>query len=248
MSLLKSLTLSSFIVTHDQLENVTTFLSSRVTMIQIHMNNITCNDHRKSCPGVQFHLSEHDNLQMLGLHNVPVSQLQVNTQHLEECNIGRLPSSVIISCLTSLPAAHNLHRLHCGNVRDTDIHSLMTTLQILSQLEELYIYEIDLTDNRLVMTTDMTRLKQISLYIVSMKSSDLQFDLINTISSLSQSVGVLLVDCTVTPETEYETVKEDIRKSNSFTVTFDGINRASKNVFRFHKSSKTAVWHICTDY
>jgi hypothetical protein len=220
MPLLQGLCLESLIVTHDQLESLTTVLTSRVTMTQIDLEHITCSDHRESCPGIDIKLSGHKNLQVLGLNNVPVSQLEVNTQHLEEFYIGECPPGVIRFSQTSLAAAISLRILGCDNLSGTSLLIIIATIPELLQLEELLIIKTDLSDNSLVLTTDMTRLHRIELQQVSMTSLALRA-LSRSVSTLSQSVELILYECKVTPDAEYVAVKNEIRRSASFIVTSD---------------------------
>jgi hypothetical protein len=50
---------------------------------------------------------------------------------------------------------------------------------------------------------------------------------------MSQSINVVLLDCSVTPETEYATVKKEIRESDRFTVIFDGLDANGMTDFTF---------------
>lgn len=230
MPQLQSVCLECLKLSHDQLEKVTKLLKSRPTMTQIGLENIVCSDHEVPC--IVLDLCKHDDLQLLILQKVLVSQLTVNTNHLEDCWIGRLDSRTIRSCLTCLPDAQSLRILYIRGLCYTDVPTLIETIPKLLQLKEIYIHDADLRNNIIVMETDMKRLEYFELLRVSMTSSDVQA-LADTVSRQTKSIIVMLWQCKITPKAKFELVKKDIGCSDRFVVTFNGKSTDGYLAFRF---------------
>ncbi|XP_060586304.1 uncharacterized protein LOC132742043, partial [Ruditapes philippinarum] len=78
--------------------------------------------------------------------------------------------------------------------------------------------EEDLNESSLLLSRDMLNVERVKLWFIEMSAESLQ-NFITVLENLPQSVTVTMVD--ITPETEFDRVRENIRSSQTFHVIQD---------------------------
>lgn len=233
MPSVQSFRLGGLFLSHDQWQNIVTFVTSRKTMTSVNLHAIICTDHGETCPDCVLDFSRHVNITFLGLDSVPATNLHINPACLEELDIGTLPDRQISSCLRQLQRSQNLRKVLCTALHKDDIDVLIETIPTLEKLEELYIYDSDLGDSRLTLSSSMKELNYIQLNEVKLSCPAFR-GLTDTVSLPVQSVTVCLANCTVSPENEYQTLKTNITENKEkFSVILDGLDEDKDEVFKF---------------
>ncbi|XP_060564214.1 uncharacterized protein LOC132723505 [Ruditapes philippinarum] len=235
---LECLNISCFTMTHEVMETLLNFLTSKKSMKEITLYNLYCSDHGTSCRGFNLDLSQHSQLRCLGLGEIPVSQLNMDVSLLEECSVGKLyKPGVVSSYLSQLPAASKLQTFMCCNLESSsDIETMLQTLSLLYHVKHVWLYYINLGERSLTLSPQMINIERVELYDITMSCSVL-YDLITVINKLPHTVTVQMEGCDIKPETEFENFKTFIKQSDNFVVTID--DTSGVYVFQFKTTTST---------
>ncbi|XP_060584957.1 uncharacterized protein LOC132740913 [Ruditapes philippinarum] len=231
---LQCLHLSCFIMCHSEMAAMFDFLTDKISMMDIKLLSLYCSDHDTSCMGFNFDISGHSHLRCLGLHDIPVSQLNINVSLLEECTVGELfKPDVLKSYLRRLPAACKLQTLECGDLESSDdIETMLQTLPLLHHVKDLRLHGINLGERSIELSCQMSNIENVILWYMTMSCTALH-DLITVVSDLPHSVTVEMRGCDITPETEFEKLKASAKDSDKIMVTIDDTIQSGEYVFEF---------------
>ncbi|XP_053393012.1 uncharacterized protein LOC128555244 [Mercenaria mercenaria] len=134
MEYLQVLTLASFCMSHNDMDLLLRFLTRKTSMRQIVLYRIRCTKNN-TCNGHTLDLSLHENLQVFGLDNIPLSRFILKPASLEECWIGQLPSHILSKIFADLQNSRNLHTLY--RLKHDDICAMLQSLPSLCQVKHL---------------------------------------------------------------------------------------------------------------
>ncbi|XP_060578465.1 uncharacterized protein LOC132735526 [Ruditapes philippinarum] len=231
---LECLYIDCFTMTHEVMETLLNFLTSKKSMKEIKLYSLYCSDHKTSCTGFNLDLSQHSQLSHLRLSKIPVSQLNIDVSLFEECGVGELyKPGVVSSYLSQLPAASKLQSFKCRSLESSsDIDTMVQTLPLLHLLKDVRLSKINLGERSLKLSPQMINIKLVYLSCITMSCSVLH-DLITVINKLPHTVTVQMFGCDIKPETEFEKFKTFIKQSDNFVVTSDGTLRSGRYVFVF---------------
>ncbi|XP_053379341.1 uncharacterized protein LOC123527943 [Mercenaria mercenaria] len=244
ISQLRAIDIDCFKMEHDVLKEFLNYIINRKSMADIRLQNLHCVTHDISCGEMNLDFSQHSDLRTLGLSYIPVSQLKVNVSSLEDCNVGYLSKpGLSTSFLRELTAASKLHSFRCGGLKSSvDIETLLQTLPLLVPVKEVKLGFINLGERSLSLSPEMVNIQDVYLYKVTMSGSSLR-NLVKVVEKLPHSVTVRMLDCNITPETEFADVKKYIKTSENFVVTFDGIDRYDWYEFVFQTTEAGSRVH-----
>ncbi|XP_060588569.1 uncharacterized protein LOC132743988 [Ruditapes philippinarum] len=238
---LEYLCLTYFTMTHEIMERLLIFLTSKKSMKEIILYELKCSDHDTDDISCRFNLdlSQHLHLRYLGLTRIPVSKINMDASLLEQCTVGELhqPGDAS-SFLSRLPAASKLHTLMCQHIKSScDIETMLKTLPLLHYMKEVWLYGINLGEKSLKLSPKMTNIELVALYYITMSCTVLNdlisVDLITVINKLPHTVTVCLEGCDIKPETEFENFKTLIKNSDIFVITHDGTLKSGTYRFEF---------------
>jgi hypothetical protein len=237
---LECLYIEGFIMTHKVMETLLNFLTSKKSMKEIRLYNLYCSDHGTSCRGFNLDLSQHSQLRCLGLHDIHVSQLNMDVSLLEKCDVGDLyKPGVVASYLSKLPAASKLQRFWCRDLESSsDIETMLQTLPLLHHMKEVRLYRINLGERSLTLLPQMINIERVVLWKITMSCSVLH-DLITVINKLPQAVTVNIWVCNIKQKIEFEKLKTFIKHSDNFLVTRDVTLMSGKYMFVFKTKTST---------
>ncbi|XP_053379417.1 uncharacterized protein LOC123527516 [Mercenaria mercenaria] len=244
ISQLRAIYIDCFKMEHDVLKEFLNYIINRKSMAEIRLYNLHCVTHDISCGEMNLDFSQHSDLRTLGLSHIPVSQLKVNVSSLEDCTVGHLSKpGLFTSLLRELPAASKLHTFMCGYLKSSgDIETLLQTLPLLVPVKEVTLWYINLGERSLSLSPEMVNIQFVYLYEVTMSGSSLH-NLVKVVEKLPHSVTVRMIDCNITPETEFADVKKYIKTSENFVVTFNGISQYDTYVFEFQTTEAGSRVH-----
>ncbi|XP_053389104.1 uncharacterized protein LOC123543673 [Mercenaria mercenaria] len=94
----------------------------------------------------------------------------------------------------------------------------VSQLKVNSQVKHVELSFINLGERSL--PPEMANIESVHLRCINMSASTLR-DLVKVVEKLSHKVTVIIEDCKIEPETEFEHVKQYIRSSQNFRVTED---------------------------
>ncbi|XP_060555853.1 uncharacterized protein LOC132716568 [Ruditapes philippinarum] len=237
---LECLSIEWFTMSHEVMETLLNFLTSKNSMKEIKLYNLDCSDHGTSCRGLNFDLSQHSQLRSLGFIRIPVSQLNTDVSLLEDCDVGALyKPGVVSSYLSQLPAAGKLQRFECCDLESSsDIETMLQTLSLLYHVKDVRLYYINLGERSLTLSPQMINIESVNLLYITMSCSVLH-DLISVINKLPHTVTVLIQGCDIKPETEFENFKTFIKQSDNFVVTICGTLKSGVYRFEFKTTTST---------
>jgi hypothetical protein len=236
---LECLYIECFTMTHEVMETLLNFLTSKKSMKEIRLYSLYCSDHKNtSCRGFNLDLSQHSQLRSFGLTLIPVSQLNMDVSLLEECEVGELyKPGVVSSYLSQLPAASKLQECRCSDLESSsDIETMLQTLSLLYHVKDVGLWRINLGERSLTLSPQMINIERVGLYKITMSCSVL-YDLITVINKLPHTVTVWIQGCDIKPETKFENFKTFIKQSDNFVVTGDGTLKSGEYLFRFKTTS-----------
>ncbi|XP_060604579.1 uncharacterized protein LOC132757337 [Ruditapes philippinarum] len=119
-----------FTMTHEVMETLLNFLTSKKSMKEIRLYNLYCSDHDTSCRGFNLNLSQHSKLRCLELGNIHVSQLDMDVSLLEECDVGELyKPGVVSSYLCQLSEAMAVYMEGCNIKPETEFENFKTFIK-----------------------------------------------------------------------------------------------------------------------
>jgi hypothetical protein len=220
---LECLFISCFTMTHEVMETLLNFLTSKKSMEEITLYTLFCSDHKNtSCRGFNLDLSQHSQLRSLVLSNIPVSQLNMDVSLLEECTVGKLyKPGVVSSYLSQLPAASKLQTFKCASLESSsDIETMLQTVPLLYHVKDVMLTRMNLGERSLTLSPQMINIERVNLCYITMSCSVLH-DLITVINKLPHTVTVYMIGCDIKPETEFEKFKTFIKQSDNFVVSSD---------------------------
>ncbi|XP_060583145.1 uncharacterized protein LOC132739442 [Ruditapes philippinarum] len=231
---LECLHIDGFTMAHGAMETLLNFLTSKISLKDVQLCSLYCSDHDTSCKGFNIDLSQHSHLRGLGLHQIPVSKLNMNASLLEKCTIGNLyKPGVVSSFLSQLPAASKLHTFTCNFLESSsDIETMLQTLPLLLHVKHVRLLGINLGDRSLTLSPKMINIEYINMYRIKMSCSVLH-DLITDITKLPDTVSVDVRGCDINPETEFENFKAFVKNSDNYVVTFDDTTQYGNYLFQF---------------
>ncbi|XP_045212363.2 uncharacterized protein LOC123563570 [Mercenaria mercenaria] len=234
MHQLEALHLYAFVMNHAQLNEMMTYIVQRTKMKDIALLNLKCRDHNSACSGYQLDLSRHESLRLLSLDNLPISHLSVNVSVLEESVVGRLSSSSVLSSfLTALETATRVRRFTCRNFNSTNqIDEMVNIMGEMSHLRYVGILYIDFGEREHLLSSKMSNIELVRLVEATMKCCLLR-NLVKIIKTFKQSVTIVLFNCNVTTEDEYEIVKKEIKADELILVLFDGVLKSQSKQYSF---------------
>jgi hypothetical protein len=237
---LECLFINCFTMTHEVMETLFNFLTSKKSMEEIRLRSLYCSDHDTSCRGFNFDLSQHSHLRCLGLSGIPVSQLNIDVSLLEKCGVGKLyEPGVVSSYLSQLPAASKLQAFRCRDLESSsDIETMLKAFPLLHHLKEVRLFKINLGGRSLTLSPKMVNIERVYMSCITMSCSVLD-DLINVIKTLPHAVKVQMADCDIKPEKEFEDLKKDLKDSDNSVVTFDGTLKSGVYMFEFTTTKST---------
>ncbi|XP_060577424.1 uncharacterized protein LOC132734654 [Ruditapes philippinarum] len=237
---LECLYIEGFIMTHKVMETLLNFLTSKKSMKEIRLYTLYCSDHGTSCRGFNLDLSQHSQLKCIGLHEIHVSQLNMDVSLLEKCDVGDLyKPGVVASYLNQLPAARKLQRFWCRDLKSSsDIETMLQTLPLLHHMKEVRLYRINLGERSLTLLPQMINIEGVVLWKITMSCSVLN-DLKTVINKLPHTVTVNIWGCDIKPETEFGKFKTSLKHSDNFVVTRDGTLMSGMYIFVFKTTKCT---------
>ncbi|XP_060592662.1 uncharacterized protein LOC132747328 [Ruditapes philippinarum] len=146
---LECLYIDGFTMTHEVMETLLNFLTSKKSMKEIKLYSLYCSDHDTSCRGFNLDLSQHSQLRNLGLSYIPVSQLNMDVSLLEKCVVRKLyKPGVVSSYLSQLQAASKLQTFVCSDLESSsDIETMLQTLSLLYHVKYVQLARINLEDD-----------------------------------------------------------------------------------------------------
>ncbi|XP_060608034.1 uncharacterized protein LOC132760141 [Ruditapes philippinarum] len=162
---LECLCISYFTMTHEVMETLLNFLTSKKSMKEIIVYGLNCSDHDTSCRGFNLDLSQHSQLRRLGLNCIPVSQLNMDVSLLEEGGVGKLyKPGVVSSYLSQLPAASKLQTFRCSDLKSSsDIETMLQTLPLLYHVKYVQLFSMNLGERSLTLTPQMINIERVDL-------------------------------------------------------------------------------------
>ncbi|XP_060581708.1 uncharacterized protein LOC132738257 [Ruditapes philippinarum] len=231
---LEYLHIQSFTMTHEVLETLLNFLTSKKSMKEIRLYGLNCSDHDTSCRGFNLDLSQHSQLRCVGFGKIPVSQLNMDVSLLEECIVGKLyKPGVVSSYLSQLPAASKLDTLWCSKLESSsDIETMLQTLSLLPHIKDVRLKRMNLGERSLTLSPQMINIERVYLFYITISCSVLH-DLITVINKIPHTVTVLMEGCDIKPETEFKKFKTFIKQLDNFVVTYDGTLKSEVYMFVF---------------
>ncbi|XP_060605501.1 uncharacterized protein LOC132757999 [Ruditapes philippinarum] len=232
---LECLKISSFTMTHEVMETLLNFLTSKKSMKHIDLSNLYCSDHgNTSCWGFNIDLSQHLHLRGLGLYTIPVSQLKMNVSLLEKCTVGNLyEPGVVSSYLSRLPEASKLQIFRCFHLKSSsDIDTMILKLPLLLYVKDVWLAGINLGKRTIKLSPEMRNLKLVFLDVITMSCSVLH-DLIKVINKLPQTVTIRIEGCYIKTKREFENFKRFVKHSDKFFINYDGTMQSRKYGFEF---------------
>ncbi|XP_060556992.1 uncharacterized protein LOC132717521 [Ruditapes philippinarum] len=238
---LECLYIDSFTMTHEKMETLLNFPTSKKSMKEISLYNLYCSDHKNtSCRGFNFDLSQHSQLRCLGLGEIPVSQLNMDVSLLEVCHVGELyKPGVVSSYLSQLPAASKLQTFKCSYLESSsDIETMLQTLSLLYHVKDVRLYYINLGERSLTLSPQMINIECVVLWHITMSCSVL-YELITVINKLPHTVTVWMYGCDIKPETEFKKFKTFIKQSDNVVVTYDDTLKSGVYMFEFKTITST---------
>ncbi|XP_060605535.1 uncharacterized protein LOC132758034 [Ruditapes philippinarum] len=236
---LECLYIDCFTMTHEVMETLLNFLTSKKSMKEIILYSLNCSDHDTSCRGFNLDLSQHSQLRNLGLSYIPVSQLNMDVSLLEECIVGELyKPGVVSSYLSQLPAANKLQTFRCVDLRSSsDIETMLQTVPLLYHVKYVSLVRMNLGERSLTLSPQMINIERVNLFYIITMSCSVLHDLITVINKLPHTVTVGMEGCDIKPETEFENFKTFIKQSDNFVVTYDGTLKSGVYLFEFKTST-----------
>ncbi|XP_060575099.1 uncharacterized protein LOC132732643 [Ruditapes philippinarum] len=232
---LECLYIHSFTMSHEVLETLLNFLTSKKSMKEITLESLNCSDHDTSCRGFTLDLSQHSQLRCLGLLGIPVSPSNIDVSLLEECTVGELyKPGVVSSYLSQLPAASKLHTFTFGGLdSSSDIETMLQILPLLHHVKHVMLCDISLGERSLILSPQMTNIELVTLCDITM-SCPVLYNLITVINKLPQTVTIQMAGCDKKPTTEFENFKIFIKHSDNFVVTYDDTSKSGEYRFDFN--------------
>lgn len=235
---LEKLYLRNIQMSHNQLETLLGFLSSKPSMKQLGLKHIECISHTElsgtECPGVSLNLSKHSQLQFLELGEIPVSNLEINTQSLEISFVAMLPSSEIFSSvLSSLQSAKGLRRFYCGFLTESEyVEILLASVPRFVAPEHIWLTNIDVGNSNVILSPEMHKLEKIVMMSVKM-GSDFLSQLFHQAVALEQEITVCLFEVEIKPGDDESCAKDQIRNSKRAVILLDGKDEEGRDEFMF---------------
>ncbi|XP_053378893.1 uncharacterized protein LOC123526342 isoform X2 [Mercenaria mercenaria] len=229
MGRLISLEFVGVCLSHLDIERLFGFITKQTTMTEISLKGIKCSDSKAECMSYCLDLSKHKKLEMLHLDDIIVSNVHVDTSSLKTCWIGQLPVDVYSSLVKGLQHATCLRTMFII-LTEGLLTNFIDTLPTLENLRHLFIYKSNLGDKSLIVPIEMTRIDEVCFFNFTMTCTALRI-LIASIDMLPQSVTISLAACTVIQQEEYEQIKDEIKASPQYKVTYDGFHK--DKIYRF---------------
>ncbi|XP_045188973.2 uncharacterized protein LOC123546611 [Mercenaria mercenaria] len=230
---------------HELIEKLFVWLEKNKSFRQIKIARVQCSDHHSNnCQYSDFifDISEHRNLKVVGLGNMCVSKVKVNSLSLEEfwaeCN-----DTIVTSFLTSyVPSASKLHTFVVEFIDSiATVEHILNTLPYLDNLCHLQLKGMDIQQRELKLTSRHT-VKHVRLIEIKMESRALQ-KLIEEFGTYSHSVSVEIASCVVRPNSDnggvsFEKLRDMILVSETkFTVIANARCCGHDNAFAFRTIS-----------
>jgi hypothetical protein len=219
---LEALHLYAFQMAHTQLKEMIYFIEQHTIMKDIAILNLKCADH-DLCSGCQLDLSGHRKLRLLSIDNVPLSKLLINVSELEDCVVGKISnSSVLSSFLTALKSAIRVQGLTCRHISSTDeIDKMIETISSMPNLSFIRLLYSDLGERQVFLSNKMSSLQLVRFVEVIMKCCVL-CDIVMVIKSFPKPVTIELSKCTVCTETDFDEFKTEIKKDSKILFVHEG--------------------------
>ncbi|XP_060552568.1 uncharacterized protein LOC132713880, partial [Ruditapes philippinarum] len=232
---LECLNLYCFTMTHEVMETLLNFLTSKKSMTHIELSQLYCSDHENtSCRGFNIDLSQHLHLKGLGLDSIPVSQFKMNVSLLEKCTVGNLyEPGVVSSYLSKLPAANKLQVFRCFSLKSSShIDTMLLKLPLLLYVKDVWLAGINLDKRSITLSPEMRNLKLVFLDGFTMSCSVL-YDLLKVINRLPQSVTIRIDGCYIKTEREFQRFRRFVKLSDKFLINHDGTTKSRMYGFEF---------------
>lgn len=203
-------------------------------MKQIAVGLLQCSDHRMECSGFGIDLSKHSSLQMLELGDIPLSDVKVNTTALERCRIGKFdPCStsslnVLSKVLNCLVNAKELQELMVFDFESQEeVTNILKSIPSFEKLQVIIFKRIDVKEQRLILPKSVNHIK-----LCDVQMSSVAF---RNIVDRTENVPVKfeLLGCSITPQNEYKTIKNELRNSSHYEIWCDEHSQESEEQFVF---------------
>ncbi|XP_053406908.1 uncharacterized protein LOC128559421 [Mercenaria mercenaria] len=240
--ILNSIDLYCISLKHELIRKILTWLEERKCMKQIKVARIKCLDHPDyNCNSDEFifDLSEHKHLDIVGVGDICVADVKVNSLALQEFWAGgREP--VVTSFLTSYaPSAIKLHTLVLEFIDSAAVvECILNKLPYLDGIRYLQLKDMDLQEREVILTKKQT-VKHLRLIELKMESRALN-NLIEALGTYNNPVTVEIASCDIRPDKNDENICfENIRDmiDNKFTVITNLRCSGHDNAFAFRTVS-----------
>jgi hypothetical protein len=240
---LDCLYIDNFTMSHEVMKTFFDFLARKKSMKDIRLFGLYCMDHKSSCRGLIMDLAGHSNLRCLALSKIPLSQLKINIVALDECYVGEIHETCVLSSyLNQLATASKLQSFWCGHIASSSaIEALLQTIPLLLNVKEVWMSRIDLGERTITLSPHMGNIELVYLMKMKMSCAVLQ-NLISDVNKLARPVAVYMRGCEIKPEATFEEIKNHVKTSEKkFTVTYDGIYQDGNYAFFFRTIKGTGT-------
>ncbi|XP_053396717.1 uncharacterized protein LOC123543647 [Mercenaria mercenaria] len=231
---LENLYLRNIKMSHEQLNNLVAFITTRSKMKQLGLEFISCIDHKDTCVGVQLDISGHVDLKVLEIGGIHLSEVKVNVSSLEVCYVGHIPvRGCLVSVLKCLHGAESLHVFSCGFLVDEmDVCILQQTIPLLVNVQYVWLANMNFGTGDITLSSGMKSLEKIVMINVKLTAEAVK-NICKECRKVEQTVTIGLFECLVTPQFKYDRIKEKIRSSKRFKIVIDEDEDAQNKEFVF---------------
>jgi hypothetical protein len=208
LKVLESIDLYRISMNHGQIEKIVKWIEGRKSMRQIKIARVKCLDHENNnCFARILDLSEHMQLDVIGVGNMCADQVKVNPLSIREF-WGECNQAMVISFLTDYASsAINIHTLVIEFIDSYEtVKKILSTLTDLQHLVNLQLKRLDLQENELILSRHKT-VEHVRLIEITMENQALR-NLIEQLSTYKQSVTVEIASCDVEHENGAESFEE----------------------------------------
>ncbi|XP_060594675.1 uncharacterized protein LOC132749026 isoform X1 [Ruditapes philippinarum] len=217
LKVLESIDLYCISMNHRQIEKVVKWIEGRKSMRQIKIARVKCLDHENNnCVARILDLSEHMQLDVIGVGNMCADQVKVNPLSIREF-WGECNQAMVTSFLTDYASsAINIRTLVIEFIDSYEtVKKILSTLTDFEHLVNLQLKGLDLQRNELILSRHKT-VEHVRLIEITMENQALR-SLFEQLSTYKHSVTVEIASCNVEHENgteNYEELRQEIEMSS----------------------------------
>jgi hypothetical protein len=233
---LQGIAIEGFVIQHELLIKLLGYLKEESSLLEVSLYNLKCADSDHNIKGCcELDLSTNENIKVLRLNSIPISDMKINVSSLRSCDVGKL--NTVPSYLNYLEKADKLKTFLCSFQKsEDDIESILEKLQAFSHLQIIQLRKMNVGEKVLKLPPKIKKMKLWNVTISVQALEKVRTDLEN----VDHPVRVEIDECTVLPDSKaFEDFKEIIRcQSTSFTVDCPN-DKNSENSFVFTTKGKS---------